>query len=179
MTINTLDLIMLIPLLLWAWQGYSKGLIISVASLAALILGLYFAFTFSDFTAEQLKKHFDISPDYMAIVSFIVTFIVVVIAVVLVGKILHKFVNVLMLGFLNKAAGLVFGVLKGALYLSILMFLINYFDPGEHLLKKEYKEKSLLYRPVASLAPLLYSRLNLDHLDVHIPTKGELLDKVY
>ncbi|NOX87351.1 MAG: CvpA family protein [Chlorobi bacterium] len=177
MTINTLDLIILIPLLLWAWQGYKKGLIISVASLAALVLGLYFAFYFSDYTAGQLKKHFDISPEYMAIVSFIVTFIVVVVAVVLVGRLLHKFVDVLMLG--NKAAGLVFGVLKGALYLSILIFLINYFDPGEHLIKKEYKQGSLLYTPVASFAPLLYSRLNLDNLDIHIPTKGELLDKVY
>lgn len=179
MTINTLDLIILIPLLLWAWQGYKKGLIISVASLAALVLGLYFAFYFSDFTAGQLKKHFDISPEYMAIVSFIVTFIVVVVAVVLVGKLLHKFVNVLMLGFLNKAAGLVFGVLKGALYLSILMFLINYFDPGEHLLKKEYKQKSLLYTPVASFAPLLYSRLNLDNLDIKLPTKEDILKEVY
>ncbi len=179
MTINTLDLIILIPLLLWAWQGYKKGLIISVASLAALVLGLYFAFYFSDFTAGQLTKHFEISPQYLAIISFIVTFVVVVVAVVLVGKILHKFVDVLMLGFLNKAAGLVFGVLKGALYLSILIFLINYFDPGEHLLKKEYKKGSLLYTPVATLAPLLYSWLDLENMDIHLPTKEDILKEVY
>ena len=56
MSVNILDLIILIPLLLWARQGYNKGLIISVASFAALILGLYFAFFFSDYT-DSLEVH--------------------------------------------------------------------------------------------------------------------------
>ena len=48
MTINLLDIILLIPLLLFAWNGYKKGFIIELASLAALVLGLYMAFFFSD-----------------------------------------------------------------------------------------------------------------------------------
>lgn len=179
MTINTLDLIILIPLLLWAWQGYKKGLIISLASLAALILGLYFAFYFSDFTAAKLNEYFNINKDYLAIIAFIVTFVVVVLAVILTGNLLQKVINVLMLGFLNKAAGVVFGILKGALYLSILIWVINFFDPGEHLIKKEYKQKSLLYSPVASFAPLLYSHLNLDNLNIKLPTKEDVLKEVY
>ena len=179
MTINTLDLIILIPLLFWAWQGYKKGLIISVASLAALILGLYFAFFFSDFTAARLNEYFKIDKAYLAIIAFVVTFVVVVLAIILIGKVLQKFINILMLGFLNKAAGAVFGVLKGALYLSILIWVINFFDPGSHLIKQQYREGSLLYKPVESFGPLLYSRLNLDNLDIHLPTKKEILKAVY
>jgi len=179
MTINTLDIIILIPLLLWAWQGYKKGLIISLASLAALILGLYFAFYFSDFTAAKLNEYFHISKDYLAIIAFIVTFVVVVLAVILTGNLLQKVINVLMLGFLNKAAGVVFGILKGALYLSILIWLINYFDPGEHLIKKENRENSLLFKPVESFGPLLYSWLNLDNLNIDFPSKEEILEEVY
>lgn len=178
-TINTLDLIILIPLLLWAWQGYKKGLIISVASLAALILGLYFAFYFSDFTAARLNEYFKIDKAYLAIIAFVVTFVVVVLAIILIGKVLQKFINILMLGFLNKAAGAVFGILKGALYLSILIWVINFFNPGGHLIKQQYREGSLLYKPVESFGPLLYSRLNLDNLNIDFPSKGEILDKVY
>ncbi len=129
MSINILDIIILIPLLLWARQGYNKGFIISAASLLALILGLYFAFFFSDFTAAKLTEYFTINSEYVTIISFVVTFVVVVVAVVFVGHVLQKFIDVLMLGFLNKAAGAIFGVLKGALYLSILIYVINYFDP--------------------------------------------------
>ncbi len=179
MTINLLDILILIPLLLWAYQGYKKGFIISLASLAALILGLYFAFFFSDFTAGKLTEYFTISNEYLAIIAFIVTFAVVVVAVILVGNILQKFIDVLLLGFLNKAAGAVFGILKGALFLSILFFVINYFDPGHNLIKQKHRESSILYEPVESFAPFLYSWLHLDNLDIKLPSKGDILDEVY
>jgi len=84
-----------------------------------------------------------------------------------------------MLGFLNKAAGAVFGFLKGALYLSILIFVVNYFGFGQNILKEDSKEKSLLYEPVESLAPFLYSWLNLENLDINLPDKDDVLDEVY
>lgn len=179
MSINILDIIILIPLLLWARQGYNKGLIISVASLAALVLGLLLAFFFSDYTANLLKDYFTIDPEYLAIISFVVTFVVVVIAVILVGNVLQKFIDVLMLGFLNKATGLVFGILKGALYLSILIFVINYFDTDQSVIKKKYREGSMLYTPVASFAPMLYYRLNLDNFQIELPTQDEIIDEFY
>jgi len=178
MTISLLDILILVPLLLWAYQGYKKGLVISLASLAALVLGLYFAFYFSDFTAGKLTEYFTISEKYLAIIAFVVTFIVVVIAVILVGKIVQKFIDILMLGFLNKAAGAVFGVLKGALYLSILFFVINYFDPNHYLIKKETRNNSLLYKPVESFAPFLYSWLHLDNLELQLPSKEDVIKEL-
>jgi len=179
MSINILDIIILIPLLLWARQGYNKGLIISLASFAALILGLYFAFFFSDFTANKLTEHFTIDKEYIAVISFVVTFVVVVIAVVLIGNVLQKFIDVLMLGFLNKAAGAVFGILKGALYLSILIFVINYFDAADVLIKQKYRDGSMLFKRVESFAPLLYDKANLEDFSVEIPEKEEILDELY
>ena len=179
MSINLLDIIILIPLLLWARQGYNKGLIISLASFAALILGLYFAFFFSDFTANKLIEHFTIDKEYLAVISFVVTFVVVVIAVVIIGNVLQKFIDVLMLGFLNKAAGAVFGILKGALYLSILIFVINYFDASDILIKQKYRDGSMLFKPVESFAPILYDKANLEDFSVEIPEKEEILDELY
>jgi membrane protein required for colicin V production len=154
-------------------------LIISLASFAALILGLYFAFFFSDFTANKLTEHFAIDKEYLALISFVVTFIVVVIAVILTGNILNKFINVLMLGFLNKAAGAIFGILKGALYLSILIFVLDYFKADDMIIKQKYRDGSLLYKPVESFAPLLYSGLNLDNLTIDLPEKEDIIDKLY
>ncbi len=178
MNVNLLDIIILIPLLLFAWQGYRKGFIIEAATLAALLLGIYFALYFSDYAASLLKQHFTIDEKYLAIISFIVTFIVVVIAVIAVGKIVQKFIDLLLLGFLNKLAGAIFGVLKGALLVSILLVIINYFDTGENLIKKEQKQQSVLYRPVASFAPWLYSWLELKNFDIKVPKKEDLLRNI-
>jgi len=178
MNINLLDIIILVPLLWFGYHGYKKGLIIEVASLAAFILGLYFAFYFSNFTAGYLKQFFNIQPKYMAAISFIVTFIGVIIIVLAVAKLLEKVINILMLGFLNKLGGAVFGILKGALFLSIIIFIINYFDTGRTIIKPQAVKKSVFYEPVESLAPLLYSKLNLKNFKEQIPKKEEILKKV-
>jgi membrane protein required for colicin V production len=179
MSINILDVIIIIPLILWARQGYRKGFVVSVASFAALFLGIYFAFFFSDFAAGLLIEHFTIDPEYVALASFIVTLVVVIAGVLLVGNLVQKFIDALMLGFLNKAAGAVFGLLKGALYLSILIWALNYFDPGQGIIKQKYRDGSMLYAPVASFAPMLYSRLNLDNLKIEVPGRDEILNDIY
>lgn len=179
MSINLVDILILIPLMLFAWNGYKKGLIIEVASLAALVIGLYMAFYFSDFAANLLNANFDIDQKYVAVFAFILTFIAVIFLVITVGKILQKFIDILLLGFLNKLAGAAFGILKGALLLSILIFVINYFDFGSALIKTEQKEKSIFYEPIESIAPALYSWLDSNNFTFDIPDKEEILDKVY
>jgi membrane protein required for colicin V production len=179
MNVNLLDIILAIPILLFAWKGFNKGLIIEITTLAALILGLYFALYFSDFAAGMITSSFNVSPEHLGLISFIATFIGVIILVLAAGKILEKFIDILMLGFLNKLAGAIFGALKGALLLSILIFLVNYIDSGRTIIKKEAAENSFLYQPVESFAPMLYSRLNLENLNIDIPDKDELMDKVF
>jgi membrane protein required for colicin V production len=178
MNVNLLDIILLIPLLWFGYNGYKKGLIIEISSLAAFILGLYFAFYFSNFTAGYLRQFFNIQPKYMAAVSFIVTFIGVVIIVLALAKLLEKFINILMLGFVNKLLGAVFGMLKGALFLSVIILIINYFDAGKSIVKPEAAKKSIFYEPVQSLAPLLYSKLHLENFKNKVPDKDELMKKV-
>jgi membrane protein required for colicin V production len=179
MSTNILDIILVIFLLLFAYSGFKKGFIIEVAGLAALILGLYFAFFFSDYAARLLDSWFTIDPGYLAAISFIATFIIVVLVVISVGKIVEKFIDIIFLGFFNKLAGAVFGLLKGALILSILIFIINYFDTERTLFKKETCAKSIFYQPVESIAPALYSWVKTTNLHIDFPEKNEPQDQVY
>lgn len=176
MSVNLLDIILIVPLLFFGYHGYRKGLIIEVTSLAAFILGLYFAFYFSDFTTGILREYFTIQEKYMAVISFIVTFIAVLLIVMALGKILEKFIDVLLLGFLNKLAGGVFGVLKGALFLSIIIFVINYFDASHSIIKQKAKDNSVLYQPIESIAPTLYSWLHLKNFKFHLPSEKEVVN---
>lgn len=178
MSVNLLDIILAVPLIFFGYHGYRKGFIIEATSLAAFILGLFFAFYFSNFTAGILKEYFTIQTKYMAAIAFVVTFVVVLLIVLLVGKIVEKFIDILLLGFLNKLAGGVFGVLKGALFLSIIIFVINYFDASHSIIKQKAKDNSVLYKPIESIAPALYSWLRLKNFNFNIPSEEDVLNGV-
>ena len=52
---NYIDIVILLFLLYGAFRGFSKGLIIEVATLAGLILGVFIAIRYSPFTEGILK----------------------------------------------------------------------------------------------------------------------------
>jgi len=153
---NYIDLILGILLILGAISGFSKGLIAEVASLAALILGIWGAIEFSYITSDFLVENFQLKTDYLNIISFVVTFIVIVILVHIVGSTVNKLIDTVMLGWINKLAGLVFGLLKSALILSILLVIFDKIDTDVKILPKDAKRESRMYEPIRSLAPSIF-----------------------
>ncbi|MBU1368681.1 MAG: CvpA family protein [Bacteroidetes bacterium] len=166
---NYIDLIIALFLAWFAYKGYSKGLVIELASLAALVLGIYAALYFSDITADFLVTYLKVGKKYLSLIAFVLTFILVVIGVITVGRVLEKFIDILLLGFLNKLTGAVFGVLKGMLILSLLIMLLNYIGVGS-LIDAKTRESSLFYETIKGLAPLLYEQLDfLKDVEVDLP----------
>lgn len=154
---NIIDIVLIIPIAWLAYRGFKKGLIIELASLAALILGIYAALYFSGIVADFLTNNLNIQTDYLSIISFIITFIGVVILVHFLGKLLEKIINMVALGFINKLFGAVFGILKAAILLSIIILILNHFN--SKLISEEKKESSFLYNPISDIAPLLWDKL--------------------
>jgi len=178
---NLLDIIFLVPLAWFAYKGFQKGFIIELCSLIALILGIYFAINFSNYAADILVKNFDIGEKYLSISAFVVTFIAVVVGAFFVGKILEKFINILMLGFLNQIAAAVFGILKAAFLISIVLWIINSFDFTNSIIKSEQKANSMLYEHVEKLAPTIIPKLNVDKIknfELDLPNAQEVIEKI-
>jgi len=174
---NFLDILFLIPIVWFAYQGFKRGLIIELTSLLALILGIYAALYFSGYAANFLVNNMDMESKYVPVTSFILTFIVVVVVVYFVGKILEKLVNMVALGFLNKLAGSFFGILKAAIFLSIVLLIINQFN--DDLISRQKKKNSFLYRPISGIAPLLWQKLeNFDFKDSKIEEVKEEMEEI-
>jgi membrane protein required for colicin V production len=163
---NMLDIILLVPLLWFAYRGFRRGLIIELASLAALLLGIFAAIHFSWFAGELLEQYFSLEEKYLAIISFAVTFIVVVLIVYSIGKLIEKMIDMVALGFVNKSLGAVFGVFKAVLVLSVVLLVITSLDKQEKVLTDKAKEKSILYEPVASVVLYIIPRLDLQQYDI-------------
>ncbi len=166
---NILDLIIIILVAWSAYKGFSKGLIISVAGLLALLLGIFGAIRFSDITSSYLIEHFDLSTQHLPIISFAITFVIIVIAVHFLARIIDKLVKAVALGFINRIAGAAFNILKIAFILSIVILLINKFDEKTGFISAELKEKSLFYKPLAGFAPLIFPYLDFEKVNEYVP----------
>lgn len=164
---NYLDIVIGVILAALAIQGYRRGLIKSLASLAALALGIWGGIKLSGYVADVLVRHIDISQEYLFVIGFIVVFIVVVILVSLVGKFLDNIASMAALSTVNKLLGLFFGIAKGALILSVIISIYHFSDPEAKIIKPETRENSILYQPISAIAPLLL--INLRQLDVDVP----------
>ena len=153
---NTLDIILLIPLAYFAYKGFSKGFIITLAMLAGILVGLYAAIHFSEYAVGFLTSRLNTNTGNIRMISYLVTFVAVLVLVYLLGQFLTGVVKTTGLGFLNRIGGVILGVAKGLLIISAILVLYNTIDPKSSLIGKETKEQSVLYEPVAAIAPKVY-----------------------
>lgn len=172
--LNFLDILFIIPLAWLGWKGFSKGLIVELSTLVALLLGIWAALKFSHLTATWLADDLDFHSQYNQLIAFSLTFLAVVLGVNLLGKMLSKLAGMVMMAWLDKLAGTVFGLLKAAFIVSVILFIINAFDKDEALITPEAKEDSYLYTPVQKIAPAVFPYLKRENLEKIIPGDEEL-----
>ena len=169
---NYIDIVLLILLAWGLIQGLRNGLVHEVASLAALILGIWGAIKFSDLTAGWLIEQFNFTGKYLHLVAFAITFIGIVIAVHFVAKVVDKLVKAVALGWINRLSGAAFGILKTALIVSVLLVILNTLDRKTHFLPKEKTEGSFLYTPLSGLAPMVFDYLKFQNIEIPLPKKN-------
>ncbi|MFU8843076.1 MAG: CvpA family protein [Bacteroidales bacterium] len=170
---NYIDILLLIPLIWMAYRGFRHGFIIELASLVGFIAGIYAATFYSVRVEQFLITSFDMETKYLPVIAFILVFIVVVVLVYLLGKILENFIQLIALGFLDKITGGVFGLLKAALFISLIILLFSHLSIN--LLPEDKKKESVFYEPIAKLAPLLWKKLN--DMELIEPGKREVPDE--
>ena len=153
---SVLDIILAALLLFGLIRGLMKGLFVEVASLVALVAGVYGAIHFSDFAATLLQDKTNWDEKTINITAFAVTFVIIVLVIALAGKALTKLADFAALGILNKLLGGVFGALKIGLILSVILIVFDSMNRTIPFVSEDELEESLLYKPVKSLAPMLF-----------------------
>ncbi|WP_194766189.1 CvpA family protein [Tamlana sp. I1] len=153
---GVIDIVLGALILFGLVRGFMKGLFVEVASLVALIAGVYGALHFSNFAADFLQSKTDWEEKTISIAAFAITFVVIVLAIGLAGKALTKLANFAALGILNKLLGGVFGALKIALILSVILNIFDRMNNTITFLEDDTVKNSILYEPVKSIVPLIY-----------------------
>jgi len=153
---NFIDAAILIIVIIAAIKGFIDGFVREVASVLALILGIWAAIKFSAFTAAKLYDWFDMTGRYVGIIAFIITFLIVVVCIHFIGIVVDKVIKAVALGFLNRLLGMVFGFLKSILILSVIFVVLNAINEHHPFLPKDKIEKSMFYNPISDIAPALF-----------------------
>jgi|TARA_B110000908_G_scaffold158379_1_gene199439 membrane protein required for colicin V production len=167
---SVIDIIIGALILYGIVKGLFKGLFVEVTSLLALVVGIYGAVHFSKYAAQILSNNFDWSQNTTSITAFAVTFVVIVLAISLAGKALTKLADFAALGLLNKLLGALFGGTKIALIISVLLLILSTLNQTIPFVSSDEIERSLLYSPVKSLAPMILPDLMSAATEIELPS---------
>ena len=154
-----LDIILGILLLLGLWKGFNNGLLIELASIVALIAGIYGAIHFSYIAGDYLTEQMNWEERYVNLTSFVITFIIIVLAVHFAGKLLTKVANIALLGLLNKIAGAVFGALKVAVILGAILVFFNRVNSNLRFISEEAQNESILFNPIREIGAVVFDTI--------------------
>lgn len=160
---NTLDLVLFLPIVIGFIFGVFKGLIKELTSLAAIVLGIYGAKYLGAIVANILITSFGFTPLVAQPLAYLVLFVVIAIALLMVAKMLDKFFSAIALGGANKLMGGVFGALKYALIISVLLNVFEALDSRFKLMDAETKQKSIGYIPLLKLGPTMWDEAKKQH----------------
>ena len=152
---NVIDIVLGSLILFGLVRGLMKGLFVEIASIVALVAGIYGAIHFSNFAAEFLESKVDWSEKTIAILAFAITFVIIVLTIAMAGKALTKLADFAALGIINKLAGAVFGALKIGLILSVVLIIFDKMNKTIPFADEEDLEESVLYYKVKALVPII------------------------
>lgn len=150
-----IDIVILVLLAISAISGFMKGFILSIASMAGFILGIILSLSFAGSVKDILISITGSDAQYMYLAAFLICFATIVLLVYLLGKLLEKVIKIVELGFLNRFAGALLGIIKTLLFIAIFIHLINITDCEQQIVRPETRNSSAFFNPLAKIVPSL------------------------
>jgi len=138
------------------YWGYSRGIIRTIVSIAALFIGFVLAVRFAPQTTEVISKLFNTPAEgALPLIGFVVTFVLVLLLLRLVANAIEKVLTSLKLNFLNKIAGGLATSILATLIFSILLLFVN----SANLITDNAKDTSMTYTSLAAFPDQAYAVL--------------------
>ena len=150
-----IDITFLLVMILAIFKGLSKGFIVGIFSLLALIIGLAAALKLSAVVAAYLSKNVTSTTKWLPFISFLLVFIVVILPVSLGARLIKKTIDLAMLGWLDRLGGMVLFIIIYTIIFSVILF----FAEKILVLKPDVIESSFVYKYVSPWGPKVINNL--------------------
>jgi len=157
---NFIDLTILIIAVLFSIRGFIRGFVLEISSLVGLAAGYVATLLYLNQVVNLLHSFFPSLPKALIqVVSFLFLFIVTNLLLRILAHLLTKTFKLILLGWLNRLLGLLVGLLKGIVLMSIAVFIFSFLPGFNSLLGKADLEHSIFYPVLHLLGPQLYKYL--------------------
>lgn len=153
---NTLDVILLIPVLFGFMRGLWTGFIQEIAGIVGVAVGIIAGYLFNEQLVHVLNQDFEMSEESANIAAFILLFVAGFLLVMITARILTKGVSMAALGPINRLLGGVFAGVKYGVFAIILLTLFNRINDSANLIEREELEESVVYNTYSELSALLW-----------------------
>lgn len=168
-SIGVADIILLICFIPAVIGGIKKGFIRQLAGVIALILGIWAGYHFSDFFIEKVNIWSDTNATLVKILAFAIIFAAVLLIVHLIGQVTEGLVKMALLGWLDKVMGVLFAIIKTAIILSIVIYLLKSLDDLWNFLPHKELSESWIYSTLERLTSWFFPYLKeFKHITINI-----------
>lgn len=144
------DIILLICFIPAIVSGISKGFVRQVVEIAAILLGAWVAFRYSSIASIWLSQHIEADKLAFHVICFIVILILTA-GLDAWGHLLTKILKVVSLGWINGVLGVVFGIIKAAMIMGLVIIAFDAVNDSVHLIDKESLDNAVIYNKLNEL----------------------------
>ena len=165
MAITPPDIVISLILAFFTLNGFRHGFIEEMGRLLSLIGGFILASKFHNLLVPFLLPYID-GETLRITVAYLGVFVVSVIVITMIAKILQKFIELVLLGWLNRLLGLLLGLLKGFLIISLLIFIIQALPiklDQENTIRQKLEKESVMYQICDHVKELVILTMPMDN----------------
>jgi membrane protein required for colicin V production len=167
----SIDILLLIPIVLGAYNGFKRGLLVEVIGILAFILAIVFGFRYLGLGIDLIGEFtgIDASGKMMPYLSFLVIFFPTIFFINKLGWAFRKALRLTFLGTMDGIAGAALGGVMWFFGISMLIWIASAVGLG---LPSKYISDSEIYPFMEGFAPNIISKLG-----TILPSAGEIFDK--
>jgi membrane protein required for colicin V production len=142
---NSFDIITTVILGYSSIRGLFRGLVKELSSVVGVLGGFYGAYSYYP-TVSKLMSGFISDPSHRNILGFFLIFCGVFVIISIVGVIIKYLLNVAFLGWVDRIGGVMVGIVKGVLIVSVFFIALTAFLPkGAPLIKRSHMAPHVLW----------------------------------
>ena len=146
-----IDVLFLLFMVLAVFKGLRQGFLLAVFSAIAFIVGLAAAVKLSAALAGYLKDSVHVSTRWLPVLAFVLVFLGVVLLVRGGARLIEAALDLAMMGWLNKLAGVLLYALVYTIILSVLLF----YAVQVHLISASTRMASITYPVIRPWGPVV------------------------
>lgn len=162
------DIVISIILLFFSLNGFRHGFIDEIGRLISIIGGFIIASKFHNLVLPYIELY--IEGDTLQItIAYMLVFLATVVVITIISRVLQKFIELVLLGWLNRLLGLLLGLLKGFLIVSLFIFVIQALPiklDKQNTIKQKLENESVMYQICNQVKELVILTIPMnDHFD--------------